>query len=139
MELLNIFGKKRKVSPKRVNWNGPTKSKVQSSVKSFFYQYWHSDFCAEEFPVLGTKLSCDLINFDKKIAVETDGTFHYKYSEFHHKNRNGFINSINRDDTKEKWLSKNGFTVIRISEKEVGLLSKEFIFDRFGVDIENVA
>lgn len=137
MKLLDVFGRPKSVSINKyyINWDGPSKSKFQFNVKQFFKQYWGLDNCVEEFPVLGTKLNCDFINFDKMIAVEVDGNFHNTFSKFHHKNRIGFLNSIKRDQKKEEWLIKNKFFVIRINENDAKYLSYEWITNTFNIDI----
>ena len=89
MKLIDVFGRVKSVSLKkyRIDWDKESKSKFQFNIKHYFKQYWQYDNCVEEFPVLGTKLNCDLINFDKMFAVEADGNFHNTFSKFHHKTR----------------------------------------------------
>ena len=137
MKLVDTFGRTRDISLKkyRIGWDKESKSKFQFNIKQFFKQYWQPDNCVEEFPVLGTKLNCDFINFDKMIAVEADGNFHNTFSKFHHKNRLGFLNSLKRDQKKDDWLNKNGFFVIRINENDFKNLSFDWIFETFNIDI----
>jgi very-short-patch-repair endonuclease len=68
-------------------------------------------------------------------AVESDGGFHNTFSKFHHKNRLGFLNSIKRDEKKEKWLVGLGFCVIRIREKDLKYLSLEWLKEKYEIDI----
>ena len=42
---------------------------------------------------------------------------------------------MTRDHDKRIWLENNDFKIIEIFEKEVNLLSKEYILDKFGIDI----
>ena len=137
MKLLDVFRREKSISLKkyRTDWGKESKSKFQFNIKQFFKKYWEYDNCVEEFPVLGTKLSCDLINFDKMFAVEADGNFHNTFSKFHHKTRVGFLNSLKRDQKKDEWLKYNGLFVIRINENDIKNLSFEWIKNTFKIDI----
>lgn len=137
MELLDVFGRKRKIAlaKYRIDWDGPSRSNVQKDTKNFLRAFWEFDECFEELPVLGTRLSCDIINFTKNIAIEVDGAFHAKFSPFHHKCRAGFLNSHLRDGKKDEWLEKNGLTIVRIKEKDVPKLSLDFLLKEYGIDI----
>lgn len=137
MNLLDIFDRKKNISLKkyRIDWNKNSKSKFQFKVKQFFKQYWQYDNCVEEFPVLGTKMHCDIINFDKMIAIEVDGNFHNEFSEFYHKTRMRFLHSKKRDQKKEEWFAKNNIFLIRINEKDLKFLNMEWIKNTFNIDI----
>jgi hypothetical protein len=138
MKLPHISGNYSKnvnVSSYRVDWDGKCKSKFQFNVKQFFREFWKDDDCYEEFPVLGTLLSCDLINFTLGYAIESDGKFHKTYSPFHHKTRMGFLASLKRDQKKDEWLKGLGLRVIRISEEEIKNLTLEWVKEKFGNDI----
>lgn len=139
MKLLDVFGRTKSVSLKkyRIDWDKASKSKFQFNIKQFFKKYWEYDNCVEEFPVLGTKLNCDLINFDKMFAVEADGNFHNTFSKFHHKTRIGFLNSLKRDQKKDEWLKSNGLFVIRINENDIKNLSLEWVQNTFNIDIQS--
>jgi hypothetical protein len=137
VKLIDVFGRSKNVALKkyRINWEKDSKSKFQFNIKQFFKNYWQYDNCVEEFPVLGTKLNCDIINFDKLFAVEADGNFHNTFSKFHHKTRIGFLDSLKRDQKKDKWLQSNGFFVIRINENDIKNLSLSWVEDTFKIDI----
>lgn len=136
---MDVYSRIKEVSLKkyRIKWDDISKSKFQQNVKHFFKPYWHLDNCVEEFPVLGTKLRCDIINFDKMIAVEVDGNFHNRYSSFHHKNRVGFLNSLKRDSEKESWLKLNKIFIIRINENDFKFLNFSWLKDNFNIDIND--
>jgi hypothetical protein len=138
VKLKDVFSRTKSVSLKkyRIDWDKESKSKFQFNIKQFFKQYWKYDNCVEEFPVLGTKLNCDLINFDKMLAVEADGNFHNTFSKFHHKTRIGFLNSLKRDQKKDEWLQNNGFFIIRINENDIKNLSLEWVQNTFNIDIQ---
>lgn len=123
------------ISAYRVKWDGPCKSNFQFNVKQFFKTYWEGDDCYEELPVVGTRLTCDLVNFSRRYAVESDGNFHNTFSSFHHKTRMGLLHSKKRDQLKDAWLSSMGIYVIRISQKEFNKLSFEWLKEKFEIDI----
>ena len=138
MRLLNVNGKlvNKNVSKFRIKWNGKSASKIQFKTKQFLEKYWKNHIVYEEFPVYGTKLRVDIINFTKKIAIEVQGRQHSSFNKFFHKNSvSNYLNSIKRDYEKRKWLELNNFKIIEIEEKDINKLSKEFIDNTFGVSI----
>ena len=137
MKFKNIFGKEINKTINRflIDWDKPCKSKVQFNVKKFFEHCWSTHVVVEEFPVFGTRMKCDLINFTKKIAVETHGLQHDKFVKHFHKTKTGFKNSVKRDLQKYQWLEMNGFRIIEIFENELINLSPEWIKEKFDIEI----
>ena len=137
MRLLNIYGKlqSKNVSSKLIDWNKKSRSKLQFKVKQFLKKYWENHIVYEEFPVYGTRLSVDIVNATKKIAVEVNGPQHSSYSPFFHKSRQAYLDSIKRDNQKAEWLKSNNFILIEIEEKEVEKLNKTFIKRKFKIDL----
>ena len=137
MKFKNIFGKEVNKTINRflIDWDKPCKSKVQFNVKKFFEHCWCTHVVVEEFPVFGTRMKCDLINFTKKIAVETHGLQHDKFVKHFHKTKTGFKNSVKRDLQKYQWLEMNGFRIIEIFENELINLSPEWIKEKFNIEI----
>jgi hypothetical protein len=135
MRLYNLKGRlvTKNVSPYRIDWGAPSRSKIQFKVKQFLKPYWLSHICYEEFPVYGSKMKVDILNATRRIAVEVQGRQHDNYVPFFFKTRTDYWKSIKRDDTKLKWLEQNSFTLIEIKENEIDLLSEEFIKEKFGV------
>jgi hypothetical protein len=133
MKFKSISGKNvnKSIGKYLVDWDKPCKSKVQTSVKNFFFPFWKSHIVVEEFPVVGTRMRCDLINFTKKIAVETHGLQHDRFVKHFHKTRTGFKKSVKRDISKYSWLEQNGFKVIEIFENEVPSLTTSWIEEKF--------
>jgi very-short-patch-repair endonuclease len=80
-------------------------------------------------------MRCDLINFTKKIAIETHGMQHDKFVKHFHRTKTGFKNSVKRDLQKYSWLEINGFKIIEIFENEIHLLSSEWIKEKFDIEI----
>ena len=137
MRLFNINGKLvyKNVSSKKIKWNCKSRSKLQKSVKLFLKPYWQNHIVYEEFPVYGTRLSVDILNATKKIAIEVNGRQHSNFVEFFHGSRNGYLQSIKRDVKKAEWLKKNNFTLLEIDREDADRLSLEYIQETFGISI----
>tara|TARA_Y100000004_G_scaffold53910_1_gene59987 strand:- start:8715 stop:9131 length:417 start_codon:yes stop_codon:yes gene_type:complete len=138
MRLYNIYGKlvNKNVVKYKVDWDKPCRSKIQFNVKSFFKDYWSGHICYEEFPVFGSRLKVDLINFTRKIAVEVQGEQHNEFNKFFHNNsRDKYLESIQRDMKKIQWLEMNEFKVLEVTKEDLPELSRKYIFDTFGIDI----
>lgn len=137
MKFKNIFGREvsKNINKYLIKWDAPCKSKVQFRVKDFFKPHWNSHIVVEEFPVLGSRMRCDLINFTKKIAVETHGMQHDRFVKHFHRTRTGFKNSVKRDIQKFEWLEMNGFKVVEIFENEIELLSIDWLLEKFDISI----
>lgn len=135
MILLDLKGRQRKVSYDKylVKWDEIRGSKAQFNTKQFFKKYWIHDVVCEEFIIPGSRLRLDLINFTKKIAIETSGAQHETFNKFFHKNRIGFIKSVKRDFQKIEWLEKNSITLIEIYDSEVPDLSEDFLLAKFNL------
>lgn len=113
-----IHGKTR-FSPERryaINWEAPSKSKLAQKIKDYLlYKYGHYQWY-EEFRIPGTLLRVDFLCPALRLAIECDGRQHFSYVKHFHKNRAGYLRSIQRDELKENLLRDNGFRLIRVSE-----------------------
>ena len=138
LRLYSISGRliSKNVNKYKIKWSKPSRSKLQFNVKQFLKPYWKYQVCFEEFPVYGTRMSVDLVNFTKKIAIEVNGPQHKEFNKFFHGNSKAkYLDSIRRDWKKTEWLEKNGFKLIEIEHDEVEGLSVDFIKNKFGVSI----
>ena len=113
-----------------VDWNGKSKSKFQLSVRDFLYPYWKSDIVFEEFKLVGTRLSFDLYNANKKIAIEVQGAQHTKYVKFFHGNRMKYLEQFKRDDKKFRFCEINDINLVEIYPNDKIC---EDLFESFGV------
>ena len=136
MRLYNMQGRlqARKVSKYLIKWNKKSRSKIQFKVKQFLKNYWENQIVYEEFPVYGSRMTVDIVNATKRIAIEVQGRQHKEFNKFFHKTRGNYLESIKRDHLKRQWLEKNNFKLIEIEEEEVNKLSKTF-FKKLGVDL----
>ena len=138
MRLYNIKGKlqSKSVTKYLIKWSKKSRSKLQFNVKQFFKDYWKNHIVYEEFPVYGTRLKVDIINVTKKIAVEVNGPQHDSFNKFFHGNsRAKYLESIKRDVLKAKWLESNGFIIMQIYEKELKLLSPQYLEELYHISI----
>jgi len=116
-----------------IDWDGPSRSKIQFNAKQFLKQYWSKHIVFEEFPVAGTKLSLDFYNANKKIAIEVQGKQHTKYVPFFHgKNKINYLNQLKRDQDKLKSCEINDIQLVETYDAdELG----EKLFKNFGVNL----
>jgi hypothetical protein len=138
MRLFNINGRlqKKSVSKYLINWNKKSRSKVQFKTKKFLEPFWKGHIVYEEFPVYGSRMTVDILNATKKLAVEVQGKQHGEFNKFFHSNsRLKYLEGIKRDIKKAEWLENNGFILLEIEEDEVDSLSLEFFLEKFGMSI----
>jgi len=111
-----------------IDWDKSAPSKGAQAVKDFLRDHLSNHLVFEEYclPCTG-RLRVDFLIPGKKIAIEYDGEQHEKYNSHFHKTRGGFINSLRRDELKDQFLEWNGYKVIRIVEKDLSKLSKEWL------------
>ena len=138
MRLFNINGRlqKKSVSKYLINWNKKSRSKVYFKTKKFLEPFWRGHIVYEEFPVYGSRMTVDILNATKKLAVEVQGKQHGEFNKFFHSNsRLKYLEGIKRDIKKAEWLENNGFILLEIEEDEVDSLSLEFFLEKFGMSI----
>ena len=138
MRLFNIHGRlqKKSVSKYLIDWNKKSRSKVQFKTKKFLEPFWKGQIVYEEFPVYGSRMTVDILNATKKLAIEVQGKQHSEFNKFFHNNsRLKYLEGIKRDIKKAEWLESNGFILLEIEEDEVKSLSLEFFLEKFGMSI----
>ena len=107
MVFKTLFGASKRV-PKahkyKINWDSPSRSKIQFSVKQKLKEHWKSHIVFEEFPVAGSKMTLDFYNATKKIAIEVQGKQHTRYTPFFHgKNKINYLSQLRRDHQKREF------------------------------------
>jgi very-short-patch-repair endonuclease len=121
MEFLTLNNKKKRCKNLKkylINWDAVSRSKLQKRVKDFVHKYWSNNIVFEEFPIVGTRLTLDFYNANKKVAIEVQGRQHQKYIEFFHADRINFLHQLKRDRKKELFCEKNGIILVTIFENE---------------------
>jgi hypothetical protein len=133
MKFKTLDGKERTLKNIKnciIDWDAKSRSKFQFSVKQFLKTYWKGDVVFEELRIVGTRLSLDLYNANKKVAIEVQGEQHFKYVPFFHNTRGSYLKQIKRDVKKNEFCEINGIHLVEIYPNDI--LSKEF-FEKFGV------
>ena len=136
MEFKTIDGKVKRVKnlKKRIiNWEASSRSKRQKAVKDFLKDYWYHHVTFEEFPVVGTRLSLDFYNANKKVAVELQGSQHTKYNKlFHGGYKNNYLEQLKRDQIKAEFCEVNEIILVEIYDSDI---VNECLFKKFDVTL----
>lgn len=136
MRFKTLLGTQRTVKKAKkylIDWDGSSRSKIQFKTKQFLKTYWSNHIVFEEFPVVGSRLSLDFYNANKKVAIEVQGKQHTKYVPFFHgKNKINYLNQLRRDQDKLKFCELNQIQLIEIYEEDT--LDKK-LFENFGVNL----
>jgi len=122
MKFLDPLGRPRNLKSAKkylIDWEADSRSKFQNKVKKFLRPYWKNDIVFEEFRIVGTKLSLDFYNANKKIAVEVQGDQHIKYVKHFHKNRLKYLDQLKRDDKKLDFCDFNGIKLVEVYSTDV--------------------
>ena len=116
-----------------IDWESPSRSKLQFSVKSFVSKYWTNHVVFEEFPVAGTRMSLDIYNATKNIAIEVQGAQHRRYvSHFHGGHKLNYLDQVRRDKQKSEFCKLNGINLIEIYDTDE---LNEKLFLKFGIKL----
>ena len=136
MEFQTIDGKLKRVKnlKKRIiNWEASSRSKRQKAVKDFLKDYWFNHVTFEEFPVVGTRLSLDFYNANKRVAVEVQGSQHTKYNKFFHGgHKNNYLEQLKRDQIKAEFCEVNDIILVEIYDSDI--INKS-LFKKFDVTL----
>lgn len=100
MNFYDNYGKLRTLKRARkclINWKKDSRSKFQKAVKDFLFPYWKDDIVFEEMPIVGSRLSLDFYNANKKVAIEVQGQQHTTYVKYFHGNRLKYLDQLKRD------------------------------------------
>lgn len=135
MKFKNLRGKETNINITKylIDWNAKERSKIQFKVKKFLEPYWKHHVVCAELPVVSTRMTIDIINISRKIAVEIQGKQHTEFNKhFHTGARANYLSQIKRDLDKEDFCILNDIKLIEIHEHEIGDLSKE-LFESKGI------
>jgi very-short-patch-repair endonuclease len=135
MKFKTLDGKERNLKNAKksiIDWEAKSKSKFQKEVKDFLKKYWIGDVVFEELRIVGTRLSLDFFNANKRIAIEVQGQQHFKFVKFFHGNRINYLNQIKRDIKKDEFCQLNNIQLMEIYPTDQ--LSNE-LFQKFGIDL----
>lgn len=122
MVFKTLYGSLKKVKAAKkylIEWDAPSKSKVQTSVKQYLKKYWDQDIVFEEFPVVGTRMTFDFYNATQNIIIEVQGKQHTKFIPFMHANSKiNYLKQLKRDDDKLRFCDINDIKFVEYFDKE---------------------
>lgn len=122
MKFLDPLGRPRNLKSAKkylIDWETESRSKFQNRIKMFLMPYWKNDVVFEEFRIVGTKLSLDFYNANKKVAVEVQGDQHIRYVKHFHKNRLQYLDQLKRDQKKLDFCEFNDIKLVEIYSTDV--------------------
>jgi len=73
----------------------------------------------------GTRLFFDFCIPSLKVMIEVQGQQHYKFIRFFHGMIENFYKSNARDNLKQEWCGKNGYTLVYFKYDEIAKLTVE--------------
>lgn len=98
-------------------------SAPQARVKDFLYPYWKTQVVTEELRIPGSKLRIDLINWQRRVAIEVSPSSSHSFNKWFHKDRARFSAAVKRDLDKEQWCVSNRLTYIELTDEDIEQLS----------------
>jgi hypothetical protein len=122
MKFLDPLGKQRNLKNAKkylIDWDAKSRSKFQNNVKKFLKDYWINDIVFEEFRIVGTRLSIDFYNANRRIAIEVQGDQHIKYVKHFHKNRLKYLDQLKRDQKKLDFCELNDIKMVEIYSNDI--------------------
>ena len=122
MKFLDPLGRPRNLKGAKkylIDWDTKSRSKFQNRVKDFLKPYWKNDVVFEEFIIVGSRLSLDFYNANKKVAVEVQGDQHTKYVKHFHKNRLQYLEQLKRDQKKLDFCELNDIKLVEVYSTDV--------------------
>jgi hypothetical protein len=134
----NIDGKKIYINTNRylIDWNSKERSIIQFKVKKFLEPFWRSHIVYSELRVVSTRMTIDIYNASKKIAIEVQGKQHQGYNKFFHANSKlKYLSQLERDEKKIKFCEQNGITLVEIFEEEIDQISKEWFLKKYNITL----
>lgn len=135
MKFKTLSGREKSVNIAKylVDWDAKERSKIQFNVKRFLYPYWRGHVVCAELRVAGTRMTFDLVNMTRHIAIEVQGRQHTEFTPFFHENRSNYLQQIKRDLNKEKFCELNGLSLVEIFPGDIPLLSPEWFEEKYNV------
>lgn len=122
------------VAKYKCDWNKVV-SKPQKQVKDFLYPYWCGCVVLEEFRIPGSLLRIDLMNINRKIAVEISPASSHSFNKFFHGNHIRYGAAVKRELDKSDWLKENDFKLVEVFEDDLDKLSPSWFMEKYGITI----
>lgn len=138
MKFYNLYGKlvNKNLNKYLIKWDGKCRSNYEFKLKQFLKRYLISHIVYAEAPVLGSKMTIDILDMTTKIAYEMQGEQHLEYNPFFHNgSRANYLSQIKRDASKLKFCELNNIKMVEIYPEDLNNLSKEYFKENFDVDL----
>lgn len=119
----------------KLDFNKIEGSKPEIAIKKFLKPYWSNDLVLEEFIIPGSRLRVDIININKKIALEVSPSGTHSFSKFFHKNLVVFGQRLKKEIDKENWCIKNGFIYVELGDEELKNVTKIMFKEKFSINL----
>lgn len=120
----------------KIDWGEDGASSLEKRFIKFIEPIWKHSIVLFQCRIPGSLMRIDILNLNKKLAVEINGSQHNEFNAFFMGNsRNKYLASIKRDLDKETWCIKNGISLLTINENDLDKLSVKYIQEKFGIDI----
>lgn len=88
--------------------------RARNLLKSLF----PTDQILEEVPLPGTRLRADFYLPMRKLAIEVHGEQHYKFIQYFHGSKKGFLRAKKNDQDKILWFQNNNIQVVELPYTE---------------------
>jgi len=118
MKFYDTQGREHSVDIRPSRWPrkeiGEGRGKFQSLVGEKLAEMFPGYYVLEEFPCVGEGLHLDFFLPIKRLAVEVQGSQHYKFNPFFHKDKASFVRQQTNDKRKTKWCELNEIRLVKI-------------------------
>jgi len=94
---------------------GQGRGKFQSEIGGVIAELFPGYHILEEFPCVGDGLHLDFFVPQKRLAVEVQGTQHYKFNKFFHQDKAAFVRQQSNDKRKVLWCELNDIRLVKIA------------------------
>lgn len=119
-----------------IDWKNDGDSKLEKKFIDLIYPFWNRYIVLFQCRVPGSKLRLDILNCNKRLAIEIDGEQHQQFNKhFHANSRIVYLNSLRRDWVKEEWLAKNNIKLIRLNTEDLNNFSLKYVRDKFDISL----
>ena len=119
MKFYDTQGREHKIDIRPSRWPrkeiGEGRGKFQSIVGETLAEMFPGYYVLEEFPCVGDGLHLDFFLPTKRLAVEVQGSQHYKFTPFFHKDKAAFIRQQSNDKRKALWCELNEIRLVKIN------------------------
>ena len=90
----------------------PNQSLLHQEALSLLKDLFPTQIILEEVKIPGSRLRIDIYLPLQKLAIEIQGSQHYKFNTFFHRNKLSYFQACGRDRTKKKWCSDHEIVLI---------------------------